>query len=212
MPRNNPQRKLENHLTLHGWLNSHFGYTTTRDLLNDVKNAEEGFNPDGHSVVCEHLMSGVPSDSAIEEALPTYDANIKRHLSTINSRRTQPIVLRYFQYLSLLYTEIFLDWKFNKQAKFLSQLNAFVRTRNMAKPPGDAMDTPFTETDIEKLAFWMATGSGKTLIMHINYHQFRHYCKDPLDHIVLITTERRIKRTTHARTRKLRYPMRTFQR
>ena len=187
MPRNNSQRKLENHLTLHGWLNSHFGYTTTRDLLNDVKNAEEGFNPDGHSVVCEHLMSGVPPDSAIEEALPTYDANIKRHLSTINSRRTQPIVLRYFQYLSLLYTEIFLDWKFNKQAKFLSQLNAFVRTRNMAKPPGDAMDTPFTETDIEKLAFWMATGSGKTLIMHINYHQFRHYCKDPLDHIVLIT-------------------------
>ena len=187
MPRNNPQRKLENHLTLHGWLNSHFGYTTTRDLLNDVKNAEEGFNPDGHSVVCEHLMSGVPPDSAIEEALPTYDANIKRHLSTINSRRTQPIVLRYFQYLSLLYTEIFLDWKFNKQAKFLPQLNAFVRTRNMAKPPGDAMDTPFTETDIEKLAFWMATGSGKTLIMHINYHQFRHYCQDPLDHIVLIT-------------------------
>ena len=187
MPRNNSQRKLENHLTLHGWLNSHFGYTTTRDLLNDIKNAEEGFNPDGHSVVCEHLMSGVPPDSAIEEALPTYDANIKRHLSTINSRRTQPIVLRYFQYLSLLYTEIFLDWKFNKQAKFLSQLNAFVRTRNMAKPPGDAMDTPFTETDIEKLAFWMATGSGKTLIMHINYHQFRHYCKDPLDHIVLIT-------------------------
>ena len=187
MPRNNSQRKLENHLTLHGWLNSHFGYTTTRDLLNDVKNAEEGFNPDGHSVVCEHLMSGVPPDSAIEEALPTYDANIKRHLSTINSRRTQPIVLRYFQYLSLLYTEIFLDWKFNKQAKFLPQLNAFVRTRNMAKPPGDAMDTPFTETDIEKLAFWMATGSGKTLIMHINYHQFRHYCQDPLDHIVLIT-------------------------
>ena len=187
MPRNNSQRKLENHLTLHGWFNSHFGYTTTRDLLNDVKNAEEGFNPDGHSVVCEHLMSGVPPDSAIEEALPTYDANIKRHLSTINSRRTQPIVLRYFQYLSLLYTEIFLDWKFNKQAKFLPQLNAFVRTRNMAKPPGDAMDTPFTETDIEKLAFWMATGSGKTLIMHINYHQFRHYYKDPLDHIVLIT-------------------------
>ena len=187
MPRNNSQRKLENHLTLHGWFNSHFGYTTTRDLLNDVKNAEEGFNPDGHSVVCEHLMSGVPPDSAIEEALPTYDANIKRHLSTINSRRTQPIVLRYFQYLSLLYTEIFLDWKFNKQAKFLPHLNNFVQTQNMAKAPGDAQDTEFTQTDIEKLAFWMATGAGKTLIMHINYHQFRHYCQDPLDHIVLIT-------------------------
>ena len=33
----------------------------------------------------------------------------------------------------------------------------------------------------------MATGAGKTLIMHINYHQYLHYCKEALDHIVLIT-------------------------
>ena len=49
------------------------------------------------------------------------------------------------------------------------------------------MDTNFKETDIEKLALWMATGAGKTLIMHINYHQYLHYCKDKLDHVVLIT-------------------------
>ena len=41
--------------------------------------------------------------------------------------------------------------------------------------------------DLEKLAFWMATGAGKTLIMHINYHQYLYYCKEKLDHIVLIT-------------------------
>ena len=33
----------------------------------------------------------------------------------------------------------------------------------------------------------MATGSGKTLIMHINYRQFLHYNKLPLDNILLIT-------------------------
>ena len=187
MPRNNSQHKLDNHLILHGWLNSHFEYKTTQALLNDVKNAEEGFNPDGHSPICEHLMSRVAPDSPVAEALPTYDTNIKRHLSAINNRRTQPIVLRYFQYLSLLYTEIFLDWKFNKQAKFLPHLNTYVRTQNTARDPGDAWNTEFIETDIEKLAFWMATGAGKTLIMHINYHQFRHYCKDTLDHVVLIT-------------------------
>ena len=97
------------------------------------------------------------------------------------------LFLRYFQYLALLYTEIFLDWKFNRPAEFLRQLNAFVQRRNDARAPGDALDTPFTETDIEKLAFWMATGAGKTLVMHINYHQFLHYNKEELDHIVLIT-------------------------
>lgn len=187
MPRNNSQRKLDNHLTLHGWLNSHFKYKTTQDLLNAVKNEEEGFNPDGHSPICEFLISRAEPNSAIENALPTYDANIKRHLSAINSKRTQPIVLRYFQYLSLIYTEIFLDWKFNKSGEFLRQLNDFVQTRNDARAPSDAMDTLFSEEDVEKLAFWMATGAGKTLIMHINYHQYLHYCKEKLDHIVLIT-------------------------
>lgn len=188
MPRrNNSQRQLDNHLVLHMWLNSHFGYKTTRDLLNDIKNVDEGFNPDGYSPICEFLITRAEPNSAIERELRTYDDNIKRHLSSINDKRTQPIVLRYFQYLALLYTEIFLDWKFNRPAELLHQLNAFVQRRNDARAPGDALDTPFTETDIEKLAFWMATGAGKTLIMHINYHQFLHYSKEELDHIVLIT-------------------------
>ena len=187
MPRYNSRHQLDNHLTLHGWLNSHFGYKTTRDLLNDVKNAEEGFNPNGHSPICEFLVSRPNLKPEIEEALRTYDANIKRHLSAINNKRTQPIVLRYFQYLSLLYAEIFLDWKFNRPAELLHQLNAFVQRRNDARAPSDPMGTNFIDADLEKLAFWMATGAGKTLIMHINYHQYLHYCKDKLDHVVLIT-------------------------
>ena len=132
-------------------------------------------------------MSCAERDSAIEAALPTYDTNIKRHLAAINNKRTQPIVLRYFQYLALLYAEIFLDWKFNRPGEFLHQLNVFVQTRNDARAPGDAMHACFEAEDLEKLAFWMATGAGKTLIMHINYHQYLHYCKEALDHIVLIT-------------------------
>lgn len=188
MPRkNNSQRQLDDHLVLHMWLNSHFGYKTTRDLLNDVKNMDEGFNPDGYSPICEFLISHAEPNSAVERELRTYDDNIKRHLSFINDKRTQPIVLRYFQYLTLLYTEIFLDWKFNRPAGLLQQLNTFVQKRNDVKAPGDPMDVDFTEADLEKLAFWMATGAGKTLIMHINYHQFLHYSKEELDHIVLIT-------------------------
>ncbi len=187
MPRNNSQRQLDNHLTLHTWLNNHFGYKTTRDLLSDVETVDEGFNPDGYSPICEFLMSRAEPDSAIEAGLPTYDANIKLHLAAINSKRTQPIVFRYFQYLALLYAEIFLDWKFNRPAEFLHQLNDFVQRRNDAKAPGDVPDARFEAKDLEKLAFWMATGAGKTLIMHINYHQYLHYCKEGLDHIVLIT-------------------------
>ena len=187
MPSNNSKRRLDNHLILHGWLNNHFGYKTTRDLFKDVARLDEGFNPDGHSPICEFLRSCTEPNSAIEIALPGYDSNIKQHLAAINDRRTQPIVLRYFQYLALLYTEIFLDWKFNSPGELLRQLNTFVQRRNDVKAPSDPMDTNFTDSDLEKLAFWMATGAGKTLIMHINYHQYLHYCKEKLDHVVLIT-------------------------
>ncbi|HIQ04822.1 MAG TPA: restriction endonuclease subunit R, partial [Anaerolineae bacterium] len=40
---------------------------------------------------------------------------------------------------------------------------------------------------LTKLAYWMATGSGKTLILHLNYYQFLHYNREPLDNILLIT-------------------------
>ena len=186
MPRKKT-KELNNHLILHGWLNTQFGYETTRELLSDVANIDEGFNPNGHSLICDFLMSRPDVKNEIEDALPIYDANIKRHLSAINKNRTQPIILRYFQYLALLYTEIFLDWKFNKPAEFLYQLNTFVQTQNARKAPGDPRDTDFTETDIEKLAMWMATGAGKTHIMHVNYHQYLYYCKDKLDHVILIT-------------------------
>ena len=188
MPGNNSKSQLENHLTLHRWLNKWFRYETTRSLLNDVKNnVDEGFNPDGYSPICEFLIFRAEPKSVIKEALPTYDTNIKQHLATINNKRTQPIVLRYFQYLALLYAEIVLDWKFNRPAEFVHRLNVFVQACNDTKAPGDAMDTPFTGADLEKIAFWMATGAGKTLIMHINYHQYLHYCKAAINNIVLIT-------------------------
>lgn len=189
MPRNKPQRTLDNHLTLHGWLNNHFGYKTTRDLLNDTKRFDAEHDASGDAALCNFLSTLPNLNPRTKEKLPTYDDNIKRHLSAINDRRTQPIVLRYFQYLALLYTEIFLDWKFNKPGELLKQLNDFVQTRNSTRAPSDSTDTNFTNTDLDKLAFWMATGAGKTLIMHINYHQFLHYCKDEetLDHIILIT-------------------------
>src|SRR5690606_1876722 len=34
---------------------------------------------------------------------------------------------------------------------------------------------PFTLENLNKLAFWNATGSGKTLLMHINIKQYLHY-------------------------------------
>ena len=104
----------------------------------------------------------------------------------MNAGRSEPITLRYFQYLAALYTEIYLDCYFNRYAGLLRSLNEFVNQRNSNRRSSE-QSRPFTAADLSKLAFWMATGSGKTLLLHLNYRQFLHYNRVPLDNILLIT-------------------------
>jgi len=191
MPRSGNSRseyvRLENRLVLLAWLNSLFGYKDNRELLSDLKDVAEGFDPYGRSYVFHHFAGRGDKVKIAGPVLGRYDDNIKAHLEAINKHRAEPITLRYFQYLAILYAEIFLDWYFNNRGGLLRTLNDFVAARNSAKSPGEVPDSEFTESDLTKLAFWMATGSGKTLIMHFNYRQFLHYNRKPLDNIILIT-------------------------
>lgn len=178
---------LENRLILIAWLNSLLGYDSNREMLEDMKQADEGFDASGHSHIYHRIISRGGKIQISPDDLSRYDENIRNHLAAINARRSQPITLRYFQYMAVLFTEIILDRLFNHKAQLLADLNDFMRRRNANKLPGEPLDEPFTDSNLTKLAYWMATGSGKTLILHINYHQFLHYNRELLDNILLIT-------------------------
>ena len=67
---------------------------------------------------------------------------------------------------------------------------------NAAMPDASPL-TPYVESDLRRLAIWSATGSGKTLLLHVNYLQFLHYTRkanvrDMTDNIVLLTTNERL--------------------
>jgi hypothetical protein len=179
--------KLEHRLVLLAWLNSLFGYKSNRDALENTKNVAEGFDASGHSFLLHHLLARGSQVKISPEDLERYDSNIRMHLERINSRRTERITLRYFQHLAAFYTEIFLDHLFSHKEKLLEALNKFVDERNKNKQPGEAPDEEFIESDLTKLAYWMATGSGKTLLLHLNYYQYLHYNRTPLNNILLIT-------------------------
>ena len=188
-PQNGIQQyvKLEERLVLLAWLNDRFGYKSNREMLEDLKEADEGFDAAGRSGVYYRLLSRGAKLKVSSADLARYDENIRDHLAAMNARRPESIVLRYFQHLAALYTEVFLDFYFNRQAEMLRSLNAFVAARNAKKLTGEPLDATFTGADLKKLAFWMATGSGKTLIMHLNYCQFLHYNREALENILLIT-------------------------
>ena len=184
----NDYAKLEQRLVLLSWLNEQLGYNNNRELLADIKQADEGFNADGHSHINIRLTSRATRLKEVSvDDLERYDNNIRQHLAAMNAGRRQPITLRYFQYLAALYTEIFLDWHFNRHSRLLRSLNELVNRRNIGRHAREGRDELFTASDLKKLAFWMATGSGKTLILHINYRQFFYYNREMLDNILLIT-------------------------
>ena len=140
-------------------------------------------------------LEALPNDLLLE-----YDQNIVRHTQRLNERRLacgeEPIVWKYFQYLTLLFTEIYLDRYFHDPDSLLASINGQIDRYNEGKPDPDKvplLDTAGdTVTQLNKLAFWNATGSGKTLIMHANILQYQYYVEKhgrgrELNRIILLT-------------------------
>jgi hypothetical protein len=124
--------------------------------------------------------------------LRAFDQNIVRHTIRINGRRKQPIRWKYYQYVALLFTEIYLHWYFNRPAELLTALNAQVESFNAEQSNESDKIDPYTAGDLKKLCFWQATGSGKTLQMHVNILQYLDHLekagrRHELNKIILLT-------------------------
>jgi hypothetical protein len=172
---NEPQLKFYQKLILNRYLLAQFGVDDLRELsLNMKKPLLEEIDGEGVTGFYKQLITQFRGKCAIsEETLARYDLNIVSHMRKINDKRTEPMVLKYFQYLSLLFIEYYLDEYFNNRQALLDCLNSYVADFN-EQYPNDTYE-PYTANDLNKIAVWNATGSGKTLIMHINYHQYMHY-------------------------------------
>lgn len=179
--------KFEHGLQLLNWLHSLFGYSKTSEALDDLRNVPEGFDASGTSHIVSRLLSRGRSLQVPEMQLSRYDANIRSHLSRLNERRDRNITLRYFQYMAALYVEVFLDYLATRPKSLLQSLNTFRSQPASGSSRPQAATPVFTASDLKKLALWMATGSGKTILLHINYMQYLTYFNDNLDNILLIT-------------------------
>ena len=225
---------LKETLWLHRYILSLFGgeVRDLKALAADLKDSRlEGYNEQNRSYIYEQLVTRLyASDKLTQEQLRAYDENIFRHTQTISAVRSEPIQWKYFQYLSLLFTEIYLDRYFRDTDGLLADLNASkpmffatgtynqtdkdlfgeVDTAIAKRKPkkGMAGKTDFElenfrldaeKNDLNKLAFWNATGSGKTLLMHINIMQYRYYLKlagreKDLNRIIVLTPNEGLSR------------------
>lgn len=161
-----------------------------KTLATELKHVPEGDHIDGLSYFAEALLARtVEREKLSHDQIRQYDQNIRKHTAWINQARSEPIQWKYFQYLALLFTEIFLDRFFRDPHGLVIALNQQLYSLNEKLPAGEKIvdvkkearapypAATYTLDDLTKLAFLQATGSGKTLQMHLNILQYLHYRK-----------------------------------
>ena len=192
---------FHDHLILNRYLLRLFGVKTLPELrqkLNLDSEALIGLAEDGQSKFLHQLLSPLIRSEIGEDDLRRYDLNIVRHWQQITERRNRDsghvLEMKYFQYLSLLFAEIYLDRYFNHKAALQTALQNEFAAYEKEFDKASAVSAPHALDDLRKLAFWNATGSGKTLLMHVNILQYRHYHGGRLDNIILITPNEGLSR------------------
>lgn len=171
--------KLGNSLVLNRYILSIFGATSLEALSEHLKDPVlEGWDEEGVSHFYYAIRDRLFTNSDLtEQKLLAYDENIRRYTLAISEKRGQEIKWKYFQYLSLLFTEIYLDRYFTNKDALLEDINTYLLTQFNADPSTWHGMEELKAEDLNKLAMWSATGSGKTLLMHMNYQQFMYYSK-----------------------------------
>lgn len=158
MPTNIRQSyKLENSLVLFSYMFSlfwkhldpamwlvTFGESVRNSLLEDF---DEEWTTGYYSLIASSLE---PWNSLTKQQLLEYDMNIVRHTKEISSNRHSNIKRKYFQYLCLLFTEIFIDKYFSDKNKLKDDLNTFLRQYNFEQ--GIALEE-YTLSSLTKIAF-----------------------------------------------------------
>lgn len=169
------ERRFDDILVLYKHCLNVFGikdFKALAQLLNRPE--EEGENPaTGNTKFIDHFINNC---SISEAKLRYYDENIRRHTKQIGEKRSG-VTWKYFQYLALLFTEYYLDSYFGDKDEFGKKLTEHLRESNDNDLFGNNSMSDFDPAKMNKLAYMCATGSGKTLIMHVNILQYLHYMK-----------------------------------
>ncbi|HRK83922.1 MAG TPA: DEAD/DEAH box helicase family protein [Saprospiraceae bacterium] len=175
---------LSDALILHRYLLHQFGVTALEPLAEHLQSSHlEGLDTNNVSKFHHELVARLFGNERLpRQLLYEYDQNIVSHTLAISEHRGQLLHWKYFQYLALLFTEMYLDKYFRDREGLLRELNEYVDQFNdpfNAGVPNES-DYPaphFKAEELNKIAFWQATGSGKTLVMHVNIRQFQHYAR-----------------------------------
>jgi hypothetical protein len=180
--------ELSKQLILFRYILRQFGYEEFEVLREEFNNREQGVSATGYTYFAGMLMSN--SGKLIDDRIiQGYDEAIRQYEKRLRENRAEPFFsFKYYQWFALLFTEFFFDVYHNNKDQLINGLNEYLEADSNFREV-----EKFTGDDLKKLAYWMATGSGKTLLMHCNYWQIIRYNKN-WENIILITPNEGLSR------------------
>ncbi|HHV15208.1 MAG TPA: DEAD/DEAH box helicase family protein [Gelria sp.] len=178
---------LNKKLVLFYFLLDQFGFQSLQELKENFS-MWELVDDELQSQFCRDLLlrTGLKVE---EQKLRVYDENIIADLKSINSLRSRPIRLKYYQYFTVLFVEYYLERYFIDKYSFLDDLNGYMSQFERDHRVSFGSSGGYTIDSLSKLAIWQATGAGKTFMLHFNLLQYRRYCRDINNVIVLTPSE-----------------------
>ena len=149
-------------------------------LRDGAMKVEHGRRSDGQSNYFSMLDSWGARVQIERSQLAEYDMNVVGIEDRLGKYRSG-FRFTYFQYLAALYNEVYLHRLTDDPTGLLRSL------RDYRKKHFLGLTSPVSPADLNKAAFWMATGSGKTLLAHANLMQFERYRPFTPDNILFVT-------------------------
>ncbi len=202
---------LQRHLVLFHYFLDLLGARSFDWLKTYMRTVTEGTDEYGRSYFAEALIQ-LKDLKISRDKLLMIDQRIQGHLKRLKKNRLDDsLAFKYFQYLALLFTEFYLDHVFGselEQQVFLRELNEF--SQKWQEKNRVSAFPPFKKEELKKIAYWMATGSGKTLVMHVNYWQVLERTRGTWDNIILITPNEGLSRQHHLEMKKSGIPCKRY--
>ena len=172
-------------MVLHRFLCREFGYDDLAGMLGRLREAPVDPATGEHNyaaVLSVYLTGGVP---VTRDLLGGYAANIAAHSERLRMTGEHGRTWKPHQYVALLFTEHYLSRYFEDPVALRADLDRHrERDRLTSSMP------EYHPEELRTVAFQSATGSGKTLLMHANMLQYRHYLDlagGRLNNVVLVT-------------------------
>ncbi len=192
---------LESRMVLHRFMCGQFGHKNLREMLDRLAGLSDQLDESYCSTFAQGILTRLPSSAPVSEAdLKRYDGNITTHSQRLGITVAHNRTWKPFQYLALLFTERYLDLYFQDREALATTLNKWKESRGERQKAGRLPTVPdYTVDDLATLAFQSATGSGKTMLLHANILQYRHYLDlhqrlHSLNKIILVTPDEGLSR------------------